>query len=131
MKIFRGSETSANKGPADKFTGNVWVTVLFSSQQEDGLAAYLVLFEPGARTYWHAHEGEQMLYVVAGQGRVMEAGGPGGAILPGDSVIIAPGEKHWHGAAPDQFMAHVAITTGGPAEWMEAVAEKDYSLDQV
>ena len=130
MKIFRGSETAANQGPADKFTGNVWVTVLFRSQQDGGLAAYLVLFEPGARTFWHAHEGEQMLYVVAGQGRVKAADGAGGTIYPGDSVIITPGEKHWHGAAPDQFMAHVAITTGGLANWLEAVNESDYSFNQ-
>jgi quercetin dioxygenase-like cupin family protein len=30
-------------------------------------------------------------------------------IGPGDVVYFAPAEKHWHGAAPDTFMVHIAI----------------------
>ena len=32
------------------------------------MRVYRVFFEPGARTHWYDHEGEQTLYVVEGDG---------------------------------------------------------------
>ena len=74
-----------------------------------------VTFSPGARTAWHAHPGGQVLHVVDGVGRVQSAGGPVRQLRAGDTVVAGPGEQHWHGAAPDQVMSHVAISGGDPA----------------
>lgn len=68
-----------------------------------------VTFEPGARTAWHAHALDQTLVVTAGCGRVQRWGGTIEEIRPGDVVWIAPGEKHWHGAAPTTAMTHIAV----------------------
>lgn len=41
-----------------------------------------------------------------------------------------PGIKHWHGAAGDTAMAHIAIqgmVDGSPVDWMEPVADQQYS----
>ena len=98
-----------------------------------GLAvrALRVTFSPGARTAWHAHPGGQVLHVVDGVGRVQSAGGPVRQLRPGDTVVSGPGEQHWHGAAPDQLMSHVAISAGDPATgqqtvWADHVTDEDY-----
>ena len=95
------------------------------------MRAVNVTFMPGARTNWHTHPLGQTLYVTAGVGRVQLEGEPVQEIRPGDTVYIHPGERHWHGAAPDQFMTHVAIAeaddNGKHIEWLEPVSDADYS----
>ena len=49
-------------------------------------------------------------------------------IGPGDAVHIAAGEKHWHGACPDESMSHLAVNIGGSAEWMEKVDRRVPSI---
>jgi len=66
-----------------------------------------VTFEPGARTAWHTHPLGQTLIVTAGCGRAQRWGGPIEEIRPGDVVWFAPGEIHWHGAAPTTAMTHI------------------------
>ncbi|HME81107.1 MAG TPA: cupin domain-containing protein [Candidatus Eremiobacteraceae bacterium] len=88
-----------------------------------------VTFEPGARTAWHTHPLGQTLIVTAGCGRVQRWGGPIEEIRPGDVVLIAPGEKHWHGAAPANALTHIAIQEkldGKPVDWMEKVGDEHY-----
>ncbi|MFQ5801610.1 MAG: cupin domain-containing protein [Candidatus Methylomirabilales bacterium] len=125
MQVIQAEGIESRRG--EKFTGTVWADTLLKAQQPDGVRAYRVFFEPGSRTHWHAHGGEQILYVVAGKGRVKKAGEQAMEIGPGDIVYVAPGEKHWHGAAPRSFMVHIAVTTGGETAWMEEVTEEDYS----
>ena len=88
-----------------------------------------VTFEPGARTAWHTHPLGQTLIVTAGCGRVQREGGPIEEIRPGDVVWFAPGEKHWHGAAPTTAMTHIAIQEaldGKAVDWMEKVTDEQY-----
>lgn len=88
-----------------------------------------VTFEPGARTAWHTHPAGQTLIVTAGLGRVQREGGPIEEIRPGDVVWFPAGEKHWHGAAPDVAMTHLAIQEsidGSPVTWMEKVTDEQY-----
>ena len=47
------------------------------------------------------------------------------SVSAGDTVWVPAGERHWHGAAPDSFMTHTAISLG-PTHWDEEVAESDY-----
>jgi quercetin dioxygenase-like cupin family protein len=45
-------------------------------------------------------------------------------------VWIPPGEKHWHGAAPDHAMTHIAVqeaVDGSAVEWLEQVSDADYA----
>lgn len=127
MDVIQAKESTARRG--EKFTGTVWVETPFKAQRPGGMRTFLVFFEPGARTHWHAHEGEQTLYVVSGNGRVQKSGEPAIEIAPGDVVYFAPGEKHWHGAGPSSAMIHFAVTTGGDTQWKEEVSDEEYARD--
>jgi quercetin dioxygenase-like cupin family protein len=88
------------------------------------------MFEPGARTAWHAHALGQTLIVTTGCGRVQRWDGPIEEIRPGDVVWIEPDEKHWHGAAPTTAMTHIAIVEqleGQSTDWMEKVSDEQYN----
>lgn len=90
-----------------------------------------VTFEPGCRNNWHIHhKGGQILLVTAGRGYYQEWGKPAQELKPGDVVNIAPEVKHWHGAAPDSWFAHIAIEVpaeGSSNEWLEPVTDEEYS----
>ena len=47
------------------------------------------------------------------------------ALTVGDVVWIPPGEEHWHGAAPDSYMIHLAISLGGH-DWLDPVTDGEY-----
>jgi quercetin dioxygenase-like cupin family protein len=120
------------KGPAEMFTGDVWFDVLAQGQEPSRLRVYLVRFAPGARTAWHSHAVGQTLHVTEGVGLVQSRGGEVIVMRPGDTVHTPPGEWHWHGAAPDHFMSHLAMWDGpgegqGPeSEWGEHVSDAEY-----
>jgi quercetin dioxygenase-like cupin family protein len=117
MKVVRGGEVEAE--PGTTFTGEARMARLLAAQEPGGVAVTLVRFEDGARTNWHVHPGEQVLYVLEGEGRV-------GTeteelqVAAGDLVYAAPGERHWHGAMPGRSMAHLSLTTGGSPTWFGA-----------
>jgi quercetin dioxygenase-like cupin family protein len=129
MQVVSSRDMETRRGPEDWFTGGVRMDA--SSIPRPGAGLFRVLFEPGARTNWHTHPEGQFLYVVTGAGRAGTEGGPVVEIEAGDVVFFAPDEKHWHGAGPDTFMVHIAITpaisTEGGADWLEPVADEDYS----
>jgi quercetin dioxygenase-like cupin family protein len=130
MKIQQNGSQASIKGPADWFTGTVRIDPLFLKPEEPARAtgAY-VTFEPGARTAWHTHPLGQTLIVTAGCGLAQRVGGPIEQIRPGDVVWFPPGEKHWHGAAPNTSMTHIAIQEeldGKTVDWMEQVSDEQY-----
>lgn len=88
-----------------------------------------VTFEPSCRNNWHIHhKGGQILLVTAGRGYYQEWGKPAQELKPGDVVNIAPEVKHWHGAAPDSWFAHIAIEVpaeGSSNEWLEPLPTKN------
>jgi quercetin dioxygenase-like cupin family protein len=84
-----------------------------------------VHFSPGAHTAWHSHSNGQTLYVLEGEGRVQSRGDDVVAIRAGDVVTTPGGEWHWHGAAPDHFMTHLALTEGD-ATWGEHLTDDEY-----
>jgi quercetin dioxygenase-like cupin family protein len=107
----------------------VRIDPLFQVSDPARAAGNSVTFEPGARTAWHTHPLGQTLIVTAGCGRAQRWGGPVEEIRPGDVVSFAPGEKHWHGAAPTTAMTHIAIQeslNGKPVDWMEKVGDEEY-----
>ncbi len=128
MKVVSSRDAETRRAPEEWFTGTVWMDATPIPQPGAGL--FRVFFEPGARTNWHTHPEGQILYVVTGVGRIQKEGEGTLEIRSGDIVYIAPGEKHWHGAAPDTFMVHVAINpaleTDGATDWLEPVTDEDY-----
>ena len=130
MEIIRAGSRPSGKGPTDWFTGTVRVDPLFNPSAPERAQGASVTFEPGARTAWHTHPLGQTLIVTSGAGRVQRWGGPIEEIRPGDVVWFAPGEKHWHGAAPDTAMTHIAVhevQDGKAVDWLEKVSDAQYS----
>lgn len=118
------------KGPADYFTGTVRIDAPFQGTEPARVGGATVTFEPSARTAWHTHPLGQTLIVTAGVGRVQEWGGPVQEMRPGDIVWIPAGVKHWHGAAPENSMSHIAIAEaeeGKAVDWLEHVTDEQYA----
>jgi len=129
IKIIRAGSQPFRQGPSENFTGQVRVEPLFQAHAPARASGSLVRFEPGARTAWHTHPLGQILIVTAGTGRVQRWGDPVEEIREGDVVWIPPGQKHWHGAAPDSSMAHIGLVEqldGKAVEWMERVSDAQY-----
>ena len=120
------------KGPAERFTGDVWVNMIAGGVEPSRLRVGLVRFAPRARTAWHCHAVGQTLHVTDGTALVQSRGGEVIVMRPGDTVHTPPGQWHWHGAAPDTFMAHLAMSeaTGDPAvpdvQWGKHVRDEEY-----
>ena len=124
------------KGPAEWFTGDVWIDAIARGEEPSRVRVSAVRFTPGARTAWHAHALGQTLYVTEGAGRVQSRGGEISEIRPGDVVYTPSDEWHWHGAAPGHFMIHLSITEGvgagekPEAEWGAHVTDAEYGNDE-
>lgn len=121
---------SKNDAYAKYFVGQSYLNMLSLEQVVIGN----VTFEPGCRNNWHIHHadkgGGQILLVTGGRGYYQEWGKEARELLPGDVVNIPAGVKHWHGAAPTSWFAHLAIEVPGENsknEWCEPVDEKAYA----
>jgi len=121
----------SSKGTPDRFVGDVWVDRLAGGEPNSHIRVNVVRFAPGARNAWHAHALGQTLHVTDGVGRVQAKGEEIVEVREGDTIWTPPGEWHWHGAAPDHFMTHLAMWEA-PAddttesEWGDQVADEDY-----
>lgn len=130
QQIIRSDTRTSAVGSGENFTGQVHVEPLFPATREINASGAYVTFEPGAHSAWHTHPAGQRLVVTSGIGRVQEWGKPVQVVRPGDVVVCPPGVKHWHGAAPDSAMTHLAITGsrhGKSAIWMEKVTGAQYN----
>ncbi len=130
-RIVRANESVTKTAPAELFVGQVMQDQVFVPEGPSRLRATRVTFLPGGRTNWHAHAVGQVLYVLSGVGRYQLEGQQVEEIGPGDTVVIPPKTRHWHGAAPDTMMCHLALSesddTGAATEWLEPVADADYT----
>lgn len=114
--------------PNPNFTGEVWLAPL-TEKKELNVPMANVTFEPGCRNSWHSHKAGQLLIATAGIGYYQEKGEPARRLFPGDIVEIAPDVVHWHGAAPDSWFAHIAVTANPQANaavWLELVSDEEY-----
>lgn len=118
-----------NDAYAQYFIGQSYLNMLSLEQ----VAIGNVTFEPGCRNNWHIHQaksgGGQILLVTAGRGYYQEWGQPARELHPGDVVNIPAGVKHWHGAAPDSWFAHLAVEVPGEEtsnQWLEPVNDEEY-----
>jgi quercetin dioxygenase-like cupin family protein len=119
------------KAPAETFTGDAWYDVIARGEPPSRIRVNVVRFAPGARNAWHAHVVGQTLHVMDGVGLVQARGGAAVRIRPGDTIHTPPGEWHWHGAAPDQFMTHLAMWEAPPVgqetAWGDLIGDEEYA----
>ena len=131
----KAQEGQTKIAPADKFVGQVLQDQVFEPEDPSRLRVTRVTFTPGSRTNWHTHAVGQILYVLSGVGRYQLEGETTQEIKPGDTVVVPPKTRHWHGASPDQMMCHLALSetddTGASTEWLEEVSEVDYTSPPV
>jgi quercetin dioxygenase-like cupin family protein len=113
------------------FTGTAWLQMLVNNDSIYNTSIGNVTFEPGARTNWHKHPGGQILLITDGLGYYQEKGKPAQLIRKGDIVRIPPDIEHWHGAAPDCSLTHIAINPNinkGKVVWLAAVSDEEYNI---
>jgi len=96
------------KGSAEMFVGDVFVDGI--TGPDAGVMAAYVHFTPGARNAWHTHGTGQTLHCTEGYGLVV-TDDEVIALRPGVTAWTPPGQRHWHGALPDQYMTHIAISS--------------------
>ncbi|GAB3490410.1 hypothetical protein GCM10027341_02110 [Spirosoma knui] len=124
------SPQAATRGPAETFTGTVWVTSLVANDSTFTTVAGSVKFEPGARSHWHSHPAGQILIVTDGVGYHQIKGEPKQMIRKGEVVRCPPNVIHWHGASPGSSMTHTYIlpnTEKGIVKWLQAVTNAEYN----
>ncbi len=131
MEIKRATDRPTKVAPGYKFTGLVWQDEVLVGTAPSRMRATNVSFSPGARTAWHAHPVGQTLYCVSGIGRVQLEGEQVQELHPGDTAMIPPNTRHWHGAAPDRIFVHLAMSEvndkGEGTAWFEKVGDEDYT----
>jgi quercetin dioxygenase-like cupin family protein len=113
----------------NNFTGTAWLQMFVSNDSIYNTSIGNVTFEPKARTNWHEHPGGQILLVTDGNGYYQEKGKPAQLLKKGDIVRIPPDTEHWHGAAPDKGLTHIAIspnTDKGSVVWLQPVTDEEY-----
>jgi quercetin dioxygenase-like cupin family protein len=130
MEIHRSAKRATKQAPAERFTGQVWQDEVVVGTTPSRMRATNVSFSPGARTAWHAHPVGQVLNVVSGVGRVQLEGEPVQELRPGDTALIPPNTRHWHGAASDRLFVHLAMSEvndqGEGTAWFEHVDDATY-----
>ena len=126
MRIFRGAATPFEIADTNTFSGHALRRRLASDDEGVPVVVHHVEFDPGARTNWHRHSGPQWLLIISGRVRVQKWGEPAHDVNTGDAVVIEPGEKHWHGAAPGAHGAHLAVNVNATTEWLEPVSDDQY-----
>ena len=130
MEYSPKADRPAKQTPSKWFTGEVSLVPVNEAPDPARLRVSVVTFQPGARTNWHTHPLGQTLYVLSGRGLAQKEGEPIVEFGSGDVLWFAPGERHWHGAAPDNEMTHVAMQEaqgGSHITWQEPVTESQYS----
>lgn len=131
MRIVKPGNMQTRPGPTDRFTGAVWMDASPAGDPPDA-NVFRVFFEPGARTNWHTHPEGQVLFILTGICRVGKEDEPPVEVEAGGVVYFAPDEKHWHGAGPDSYMVHAAVspaaTSDGGTDWLEPVTDEQYAV---
>ena len=120
------------KNPPEQYTGDIWLgTIAVPQEGDQRMVVGKVRFAPGARTAWHSHARGQLIHVTDGTALLGSRDGTVFAVTPGQTIYTAPGEVHWHGSTPEDFMEHYAMleSADNPAEtttWFEHVSDEEY-----
>ena len=132
MKLHRSSSRPTRVQPNTYFVGTVYADEVVVGEKPSRMRATRVTFTPGARTNWHTHPVGQVLWCLTGYGRYQSEGEPIVELRPGDTVVIPPDKRHWHGSAPDCLFSHLALSEvndkGDGTVWLEPVSDADYRV---
>jgi quercetin dioxygenase-like cupin family protein len=126
MTVFRSSAAPGRPADTKTFSGSVATALLASGDDGASVHVYRVEFQDGGRTNWHRHSGPQWLFIVAGRIKVQSGDEPTQELDTGDAVVFAPGERHWHGAAPGASGTHLAVNINVQTDWLEPVTDDQY-----
>lgn len=126
MRRIGARDAAPERGDPAKFTGTVVREDVLDPQLEDGMNSTRFSYAPAAWSRWHSHEGEQVLLTLAGSGLVVGEDGRATRVVGGDLLYLAPGERHWHGSAPNEFWFVLAVTATGGTDWHDEVDEEAY-----
>ena len=127
--VYRAGSQKSFKGPAEYFTGDVRVDMLFPNNETAAYSGAYVTFQPGARTAWHMHPAGQHMIVTSGIALTGTRDGKVVEFREGETVWCPVGVDHWHGATPDAPMTHLVITgnkDGKAVIWKEKVTDEQY-----
>ena len=127
MKVYPLSSLPVEPSDPQNFTGPGSLRRIQGAIEDPSVNVYRVHFEAGSRTNWHEHTGHQLLLVVEGTCRVQKLGDPVEEAGPGDTIVVLPGERHWHGAGPDGAMTHLALNVDAATRWFGPVSDNDYA----
>ena len=127
MQIFRGQDVPLQPADPASFVGRARAQRLGAAGDGVPVVVYRVEFEAGARTNWHVHSGAQWLLIIEGRIRIQQSGHATQDLAAGDGAMIAPGEKHWHGAVPGARGVHIAVNVDATIEWLEQVSDEQYA----
>jgi quercetin dioxygenase-like cupin family protein len=127
MRIFRSRDAPVDAVDPATFLGRATVQRLAHDETGVPVGVYRVTFQNGARTNWHQHSGPQWLFVIEGRVRVQAEGSDSQDLEAGDAVVVAPGERHWHGAAPGSTGTHIAVNVNASTTWLEPVSDEQYA----
>ena len=128
--IIRSGDTPSQVGSNKIFDGQVRQDYVARPDQFSTSGFVYVTFEPGARTFWHAHPAGQRLLVTAGKGLVGTQDGEVTVVRPGDYIWCPPNLMHWHGATPETAMTHIALTNAVPGkttQWGKPLTQQEYT----
>jgi quercetin dioxygenase-like cupin family protein len=126
MKIFRAASGSQKPADPATFVGPATTRLVASDEQAVPVHIYRVEFDAGGRTNWHTHSGPQWLLIVEGRVKAQRWGSAPEELSAGDVAVFAPGEKHWHGAAPGSRGTHLAVNVNVKTDWLEPVTDDQY-----
>ncbi len=116
------------------FTGDAYASSVVGSDDTYNVPSLLnISFKPTVRTKWHTHDGGQILICTYGTGYYQVEGEKAQILRAGDVVLIEPDVKHWHGAGPNGWFSHIAISTNpsnAMSDFLEDVTEEQYQSMQ-
>ena len=109
-----------------RVTAGVWREPILAAESADGLRVDRIHYPPGGHTHWHLHTREQVLYGELGRGWIQFEDGNSASLTPGEVIQVSVGVRHWHGAASDTSLVHLAVTAGGDTVWLGEVSAEEY-----
>ena len=113
----------------DNYTGTIWLNELNHPDSTFNFSIAQAVYAPHSKLDWHIHPGGQYLLITEGVGYYQEKGKAGQIVHKGDVIKCLPGVAHWHGAAPGNSFAYVAVspTTKGKTIWLQRVTDAEYN----
>lgn len=127
MELFLTADHPQHNADPNTFTGQATIARVDGVSRDPDINVYRVLFQPSARTAWHSHSGQQILLILKGTCYLQREGASIQELSAGDVARVDSGERHWHGASPNEPMVHLAVNVDLTTDWFEQVTDQQYT----